>query len=527
MQDILTSIKFDDHGLCYVSNCYNEEYLQVGIGGQLGLYWYGCPPEGGKMYIAGSLGSVRCPVAKEFCRYETLSGKMEGETNPILEWVLFGVLGCAVLIALILLCVFWKKVDQKVHFWCGINRDQEDWDKILESRQGKRSTSGYVLAVIGAIWALAGVVLLGFSIHSFLTLLGIVEPFWIGQTRLAPTMFCIAAFTVVVSIVAIVGAWKNRPNILLIVYFYVCVITLVICLVIPIVPFILTDPLEYMLEDLWLEWKDIFADHWQSLSSAAAMEKFANETLLEFAPLIAFVGIVSIASVIAGIVCAILQLTIHVLVRNFEVVMNSMFSVISIVLCGYSIKSFWLLDPYIYATAIIPASVFLMVGLIGIAAACQKHETCFKVWQVAAAIGFVVAFVTASILVVVAMPPALQDTVSSTTPSTCYELEGSPVVCNKTAPMCCSCIIRNVDILYTAGTTDTPTTSEVNYVTRCEDSCYDVPGYSCTEVESDATTTAPIETFPLMLIEPYIRALSDDRIAEITSSIADPESSSL
>ena len=136
-----------------------------------------------------------------------------------------------------------------------------------------------------------------------------------------------------------------------------------------------------------------------------------------YAPLIVFVGIVCIASVIAGIVCSIRQLTIHVVVRNFEVVMNSMFFLISIGMASYAIKCFWHLDASIYVTAIIPASVLLIVGFIGILAACQKHETCFQIWQVAAAIGFIVSAVTASILVVVAMPPVTEDIVLTTVPS--------------------------------------------------------------------------------------------------------------
>ena len=125
-------------------------------------------------------------------------------------------------------------------------------------------------------------------------------------------MFCLGAFILVVSLIAIVGAWTNHPSISLILYFYACVFTLVICLVIPIVPFTLTDPLKYMVEDLWVGWKDIFPDDWQDLNSTAAMDRFANSTLPTYAPLIVCMGIVCIASVIAGIVCSILQLTMHV-----------------------------------------------------------------------------------------------------------------------------------------------------------------------------------------------------------------------
>ena len=43
--------KFPSYGLCYRSNCYRPNYLQVAIRGQLdkATYWYKCPEHGGKL----------------------------------------------------------------------------------------------------------------------------------------------------------------------------------------------------------------------------------------------------------------------------------------------------------------------------------------------------------------------------------------------------------------------------------------------------------------------------------------------
>jgi hypothetical protein len=57
------------YGLCYRSNCYKADYLQVAIQSQLTnrIDWYKCPTKGGKLYIPGYTGAFHCPVAECTC----------------------------------------------------------------------------------------------------------------------------------------------------------------------------------------------------------------------------------------------------------------------------------------------------------------------------------------------------------------------------------------------------------------------------------------------------------------------------
>ena len=446
------------------------------------------------------------------------------DADSDLDWVLLGILVAAAIIAIICMIVCWRRI----RLCCGVHPDQKDWNKILKLRHGRYSSTGYYLTFIGVIWAVAGLVLLIFAIYSLATISPDVTTMWDGQAQLAPTILCLGAFTLVVSIMAIEGAWSNRPSISLIVYFYVCFFFLMICLVIPIVPLVLTD------EDLWIGAQESFSYVWPDLDSTPAMDQFVDSELPTYVSWIVFVGIVCIASAIAGIVCSILLLTVRVVMRTFEMVLCFVLFVIGFGLATYAMTYFWYLDAYIHATAIIPAVLLMLVGFIGIFAACQKEKRYCLIytWQIAAAVFLVVGIVAASIFVAIAMPPTPEDTA---VPTTCYELEGAPVVCEGAAGMCCSCISRKGDlndIITDANSTSINASRRalgpVKLVTRCAKSCQHVPGYSCTEVVGDVTTpTPPSETYPFMNIDPYIRSLNNARITEILITITCPEPASM
>jgi len=116
---------FPTYGLCYRTNCPTAATLQFAIESQTGgkTTWYGCPPNGGKLYIAGFSGSIRCPIAEDFCKFEQVTGIKYSETDPFLEWIFFGTLFTMPL--LIALCClvpccrnFWIGRCKK---YCGVN----------------------------------------------------------------------------------------------------------------------------------------------------------------------------------------------------------------------------------------------------------------------------------------------------------------------------------------------------------------------------------------------------------------------
>lgn len=115
---------FPRYGLCYRSNCYQPDYLQIAIKNQLGdtVNWYKCPSEGGKMYIAGFSGAFHCPPAEDFCRHETITGIKYPETSNTLELIFYGVVGGLLFISLVV-CVFpacRDKLVQSCKGCCGV-----------------------------------------------------------------------------------------------------------------------------------------------------------------------------------------------------------------------------------------------------------------------------------------------------------------------------------------------------------------------------------------------------------------------
>jgi hypothetical protein len=143
-------------------------HFQIGIRGATGeglLYWYGCPVDGGEMYIPGFSGSITCPVAKTFCFGEDTSGLLYSEIDLTLEWVIWGCIAGGIVITVIVCCALWKKIDKQIHFCCGINADQRDWATVMEKRHGPHSCAAWVLTIFSVLWLLPGLALVGFAVY--------------------------------------------------------------------------------------------------------------------------------------------------------------------------------------------------------------------------------------------------------------------------------------------------------------------------------------------------------------------------
>jgi hypothetical protein len=63
-----------------------------------------------------------CVQAEDFCFGEDVSGSLFQEIDLTVEWTIWGVIAGVVLIAIIVICAMWKKIDEKIHFCCGINQ---------------------------------------------------------------------------------------------------------------------------------------------------------------------------------------------------------------------------------------------------------------------------------------------------------------------------------------------------------------------------------------------------------------------
>ena len=104
----LTNPTLSRFGLCYPSNCFMKNHLQIGIMKAFGIYWYKCPPQGGRMYIPGFVGAVHCPEAENFCKMERITGIKHSETDVWREFVLYisGLFFIPLGLLLMISCIF-------------------------------------------------------------------------------------------------------------------------------------------------------------------------------------------------------------------------------------------------------------------------------------------------------------------------------------------------------------------------------------------------------------------------------------
>uniref|UniRef100_A0A7S0PH71 Uncharacterized protein n=1 Tax=Cafeteria roenbergensis TaxID=33653 RepID=A0A7S0PH71_CAFRO len=88
-------------GLCYRVHCVSASRLQVSVRSALtgAASWYACPPEGGRLSIAGFTGALECPPAAEMCGNEPEAGVAFPETVAWVEWAAWGVAICLPLVA--------------------------------------------------------------------------------------------------------------------------------------------------------------------------------------------------------------------------------------------------------------------------------------------------------------------------------------------------------------------------------------------------------------------------------------------
>lgn len=135
---------FAVYGLCYRTNCYRSDYLQVAIKGQFGkntVYWYKCPTNGGKVYITGFTGSIHCPDAETFCAMETITGIKYSEQSFVMEAIFWGTLAGITLMFLVI-CAFPCCRDRLIIFFkkiCGAHQFPTEYEEV---EKGPKAAGG-------------------------------------------------------------------------------------------------------------------------------------------------------------------------------------------------------------------------------------------------------------------------------------------------------------------------------------------------------------------------------------------------
>lgn len=161
-----------EYGLCYRTNCYRPDYLQIAVKSVLATgdsFWYGCPQEGGKLYIPGFTGQITCPPADEFCAHETISGIRYPEQNRVLEAIFWGGL-CALCAGMFFICSCPCLRDRCINCQkgcCGARVFEIAQEKYIDEKTGREvppplpKCASRVMLAVNAIVLLAGLALIG------------------------------------------------------------------------------------------------------------------------------------------------------------------------------------------------------------------------------------------------------------------------------------------------------------------------------------------------------------------------------
>eukprot|EP00750_Incisomonas_marina_P021440 INCI4403.1.p1 GENE.INCI4403.1~~INCI4403.1.p1 ORF type:complete len:1790 (-),score=258.98 INCI4403.1:108-5477(-) len=367
---------FARKGLCYQFNCYADNYLQVGIKSGTQLNWYACPPEGGPLYIAGFFGSLECPVASKFCANEVATSVLLTEIDPQLEWVLWGLLAGAIGILFLVWLACYRRIDHKIRFCCGINQDGRHFAKILARSQGRKSGAGWLLTIFGSIWLIVGLGLVGLGLYA---LVPETELLWDTQSRQVPLLCGAGLGVVALSATSIHGAWKRVPSIALIAYFYVVLLLFLGIAFVAVIPFLLGPVYDQLLETLWPGLKSSFPNSWQAYNASTAMLAIEDVVSSNLASFVAG-GCFVVLSMLVGIICSYLNLTAHVITRNFEMIMNLVFFGMGIFALWSGLTRLVDLSDTVFIAMVTGSCMLTFTGLLGTLAACQRHEECFKAY---------------------------------------------------------------------------------------------------------------------------------------------------
>jgi Leishmanolysin len=137
-------VSFPTYGLCYQSNCYRKDYLQVGIKSFTShkTSWYPCKTAG-KLYIPGYLGAFHCPDPVQFCSTETITGYKYTETNLLYSLIFWGGLAILAVLFFILCAIPCISVRLIACFksWCGSRQFEDEYkdDEYHTAQEAERA----------------------------------------------------------------------------------------------------------------------------------------------------------------------------------------------------------------------------------------------------------------------------------------------------------------------------------------------------------------------------------------------------
>jgi len=367
--------RFPAYGLCYRSNCYRPDYLQVAIKNQIGgVSWYKCPTSGGKLYIAGFTGALTCPNAQEFCIQETVTGIKYPETDILTEFIFYGVV---TFLVIFFTCVFFvpccrDRVVGCCKYRCGVltfdpieeyyrkNGSMPD-DPELELVPDERA--GYILLALNTLALWGALIVLGIAIYA------LVQGFISSAAQPFITLGVIAG---IVSCLGMVGSRKAALgiNCAVILFFYAAIMIVLTIMWVVIYINAFADNWEVYVDRNFDVIADAFPGTYDENAPREQQVEQATESLVDNASIIVGMLVaVAVLYVVGAFQAAVIMERFRVISTTY-IVLNVFSIVFGFIFLGGAIYFFTLtgngLDFSSTGGAIIVmGALFLILGVIG------------------------------------------------------------------------------------------------------------------------------------------------------------------
>ena len=104
---------------------------------------------------------------------------------------------------------------------------------------------------------------------------------WDTAGRQLPLFFAVALACIIPTSIGVAGVRKAHPNLPIIIYFYINVISVLTLMLLVTLPFIMREYLEKTIESRWMEISVIFPDSWQNYNGTEAVQAIDDLTTKE------------------------------------------------------------------------------------------------------------------------------------------------------------------------------------------------------------------------------------------------------
>eukprot|EP00750_Incisomonas_marina_P033429 INCI9870.12.p1 GENE.INCI9870.12~~INCI9870.12.p1 ORF type:complete len:1421 (+),score=224.65 INCI9870.12:241-4503(+) len=404
-------LNFAPAGKCYVTNCYHDSYLQVGLVGEDGITWYKCPDGGGDLLVPGFSGSITCPDAETFCRQELITYVFMSETDSALQWVFWIGIVLAGVIVLVIIILIWKTIEKTCRACCGLppldmydvdGDGDADWKEYFAMH--KKPCTSQVLIVSNLVWILVGVVLIACAID--IRFFGsVVYP---GVQKHVAPFTGLGLGLLIYGILGTIVACEGRPNFKTLSYFYCTMFSCFAVVFFAVGVYFLADPMQAEVGKYWNELRWYFPDNIQQANFSYAVE-LAQEFVDENFWIFGLVAIFIFLNLALSVVFAGLSIQSKIIVENFELVFNIGIGILAGVFIGFGLYYTVDVDQNVVAMLAILLVPLLFISVFGVIVFCIRNDSdpdkvykCYIVYIVILVLTLVLAVAFAVVLFLLA-----------------------------------------------------------------------------------------------------------------------------